>query len=81
MWNGLVPHPCVVDKNLGGISLEQGVLPHTRPPVQGSSAGKVSSNNFWLQNKQGLSWWKKLLEPQGVPLEETTHELTQTNSL
>ena len=22
MWNRLVPHPCVVDKNLGGISQE-----------------------------------------------------------
>ena len=27
--NGLVPHPCVVDKNLGGISQERGVpAPH-----------------------------------------------------
>ena len=28
-WNGLVPHPCAVDKNLEGISQEQGFpAPH-----------------------------------------------------
>ena len=32
MWNGLVPHPCVVDKNLEGISREPGVpAPHQAP--------------------------------------------------
>ena len=31
-WNGLVPHPHVVDKNTGGISQERGVLdPHQGP--------------------------------------------------
>ena len=32
MWNRLVPHPHVMDKNLGGISSEQGVPdPHQAP--------------------------------------------------
>ena len=34
MWNGLVPHPCVVDKNLRGISQEES-HPHVRPPSPG----------------------------------------------
>ena len=38
-WNRLVPHPLVVDKNLGGISWERGVpaphqVPEPRVPVQ-----------------------------------------------
>ena len=40
MWNGLVPHSRVVDKNLGGISWERVVpakesLTHTRSPIPG----------------------------------------------
>ena len=32
VWNSLVPHPCVVDKNSGGISQEQEVpAPHQAP--------------------------------------------------
>ena len=32
MKNGLVPHPHVVDKNLGGVDQEQGVpTPHKGP--------------------------------------------------
>ena len=32
MWNGLVPHTYVVDKNLGGLSWEQGAqAPHQAP--------------------------------------------------
>ena len=34
-WTGLVPHPCVVGKNYGGISQEQGVpAPHQLPASQ-----------------------------------------------
>ena len=82
MWNRPVPHPCVVDKNLGGVAQEQGVQPHTRPPVHGSSVRKIRPNNLWLQKKQQrLSQWKKLLEPQAVSLKEPTHGLTYTDSL
>ena len=49
-WTGLVPHPRVVDKNLGGISQGQEVAaPTLGPPAQGSSARKISPYNFWLQ--------------------------------
>ena len=55
MRNGLVAHPCVVDKNSGGISWEQGVpAPHQAPPAQGSSARKVSPHDFWLQKPAGF---------------------------
>ena len=53
MLNGLVSHPCVVDKNSGGISWE-GYLSSEEScltpghPAQCSSARKISSHNFWL---------------------------------
>ena len=31
--NGLVPHPCVVDKNSGGISQEQGISAPITAPI------------------------------------------------
>ena len=82
MWNGLISHPHVMGKNMEGLSQGLGVpAPHQAPLAQGSSASKISPHNFWLQNQQGLSQWKKLLESQAVPLKESTHELTQTHSL
>ena len=33
-WNGLVPCPCMVDKNLGRISQEWSPRPTPGPPVQ-----------------------------------------------
>ena len=54
-WNELVQHPHVVDKNLGGISWEQGVpAHHPAPPAQDSSARKISPHNFWLQKSAGI---------------------------
>ena len=50
---------------------------HTRPPAQGSYAKTTSG----CKNQQGLSWWKKLLEAQAVPLKEPTHRLTYSDSL
>ena len=77
MQNGLVPHPRVKDKNLGGIPQEGGVpAPHKasqpRVPVATTSGCK---------NQQGWSQWNKLLEPQAVPLKEPTHGLTYSDSL
>ena len=47
MWNRLVPHSRVVDKNLGGIPEEQGVPALLQvPPAQDSSARKISPHNF-----------------------------------
>ena len=75
--NGLVPHSCVVDKNLGGIFQEQGVPdPHQDPPAQGSSARKISPHNFWLQKLAGIESVEKVLEPQEIPFKEATHRLT-----
>ena len=55
MWNRLVPHSHVVDKNLGGIPEEQGVPALIQvPPAQSSAARKISPNNFWLQKLVGI---------------------------
>ena len=48
-------------------------------PAQ-DSGDKVSPHNFWLQNKQGMSRWKKLLESQAV-LKKPTHGLTFSDIL
>ena len=60
MRNRLVPHPCVVDKNLEGISWEPEV---PGPLAQGSSARKINPHNFWLQKPEGIESMEKLLEP------------------
>ena len=49
----LVPHPRVVDKNLGEISQEQGgpdphQYPQPRVPIPGTP------HNFWLQKSAGI---------------------------
>ena len=54
MQNRLVIHSCVVDKNSGGMSQEQGTPVHTMPPSQGSSARKISPHHFWLQKPEGI---------------------------
>ena len=82
MLNGLVTHPCVIDKNLGGISWEQGVPAHTRLPSPGFQCQEDKSPTISsCKNQQGLSWWKKLLELQAVLLEERTNRLTYSDSL
>ena len=48
--NGLVPHPCVVDKN----SVGKSPSPTPGPPAQGSSARKISPHDFWLQKRVGI---------------------------
>ena len=81
MKNGLVPHPRVVDKNLGGIFWEQGVPAPYQAPAQGSSARKISPHNFWLQNQAGT---ESVEETSGLPtvaLKEVTDGLTQTHPL
>ena len=64
MRNGLVPNPCVVDTNLGGISGEQGAPVPYQTPAQGSSARKISPHNFWLQKPLGI---ESVEETTGVP--------------
>ena len=73
MQNGLVPHSHMVDTNLGGVSPDQGIpapqqASQHRVPVPRRQVPTTSS----CKNQQGLSWWKKLLEPQAVPLKEHT---------
>ena len=64
-WKELVSHPCVVDKNLGGIPEEQGVPALLQvPPAQDSSARKISPHNFWLQNPVGI---ESVEETSGAP--------------
>ena len=64
-WNGLVPHPRVVDKNSGGISQEQGVpAPQQAPPAQGSRSRKIIPHNFWLQITVGI---ESVEETSGAP--------------
>ena len=79
--DGLVPHPCAVDKNWEGYFGSEGSQPHARPPAQGSSARKISPHNFWLWKPVGQSQWKKLLDSQAVLYKRPTHGLTQTHSL
>ena len=43
--------------------------------AQGSSDRKISPHKFCCKIQQGLSWQKKLLEPQAVSLKEPTHGL------
>ena len=56
MWNGLVPHACVVDKKFrrdnSGV---RSPIPTPGPPAQGFSAKKRSPHNFWLQKQWRLS--------------------------
>ena len=54
--------------------------PHTRTLAQNSSARKISPHNFWLQKPVGIDQWKKLLEPQAVPLKKPTYRLTYSDS-
>ena len=82
MQNGLVPHPRVVDKNSGGISQEQGVpTPHQALKPKVPVPGRYVPTTSGCKNQQGLSWWKKLLEPQSLPLKEPKQALTYSDSL
>ena len=80
MWNGLVQHRHVVDKNLGGVSHEQGVpAPHQNPQPRVPVTGRQVLITSGCKKQQGLSQTsrEKLLESQAVPLKE----LTQTHLL
>ena len=58
-----------VDKNLGGRSPR----PTPGPPAQVASARKISAHTSGCKNQWGLNQEKKLLEPQAVPLKQSTH--------
>ena len=47
--NGLVPYPCGVDKNFGGISQEQGVPAPQQAPQSGVPVPQNKFHNFWLK--------------------------------
>ena len=77
MWNGLISHLPVVDKNSGGIPWEQGVpVPHQAPSPGFQCLEGKSIQLLTAKIQQGLSQWKKLLEPQAVPLKKSTQGLT-----
>ena len=48
MWNGLVLHPYMVDKNLEDYPRNERSQSHIRPPAQDFNARKSSFHNFWL---------------------------------
>ena len=82
MQNRLVPHPCVVEKKTQeGYLRSKDSQPHTGLPSPEFQCQEDKSPQLLVANQQGLSQWKKLLEPQAVPLKEPTHELTYTDSL
>ena len=57
MWKGLVSHPRVVDKNLGGISRDQGVTASHQAPQPGFQCQEDKSpTTSGCKNQQGLSW-------------------------
>ena len=64
MWNGLVSHPCVVDKFGRDISEAKSPSHTSGPPAQGSSARKISPHNFWLQKLVGF---ESVEETSGAP--------------
>ena len=64
MWNGLAPHPHVIDKYLGGYLRREEFQSHTRPQIQGSSVRKISPHNFWLQKPVGI---EPVAETAGAP--------------
>ena len=82
--NGLVTHPGMVGKNLGGISWEQGVpAPHQAPQPRVPVPEREVPTTSDCKNQWGLSQWKKLPEPQAFPLKRThtgTHLLRLTPS-
>ena len=51
--------------------------PQPRVPVP----GRYVPTTCGCKNQQGLRWWKKLLEPQAVPLKEPTHRLSYSDVL
>ena len=64
--NKLVPHPHMVDKNLGEISRAgRSPAPHQNPYLaQGSSVRKINLHNFWLQTPAEI---ELVEESSGVP--------------
>ena len=64
MWNGLDPHPHVVDKNSGGTSWEQGVPAPHQDPSPGFQLQEDKSHSFWLQKPAGI---ESVGETSGAP--------------
>ena len=61
----------MVDKKSGGISQERGVpAPHQAPSPGFQCQEDKSPQLLTAKTSRGLSLWKKLLEPQAVPLKE-----------
>ena len=82
MQNGLISHPCVVNKNSGGMSQEQGVTAPQLDPSPGFQCQEDKSPpTSGCKNQRALSQWKKLLKPQAVFLKEDIHILTYSDSL
>ena len=88
MWNRLVPHTHVVDKNqegyLGCGSSWRVRSPRPTPasPPQGSSARKRSPHNFWpYKPARIVDVGGSTSEVQAVPLKGPTHRLTLTHHL
>ena len=83
MQNGLVPLPHVVDKNLGGISQEQGVQLHTRFPSPGFQCqeGKppqlpaAKTSRDWVSRRNCWSPKQILLKNPQVDSPTQTHSL------
>ena len=76
MWNRLAPQPHVVDKILGELSRQWGVpAPHQAHQSRVSVPGRYVPT-FGCKNQWELNQWKKILEPQEVPLKKPTHGLT-----
>ena len=59
MWNGLVPHPHVVEKKLKrDISGMKGPSPAPEPPAQGPVPGREITITSGYKNQLGLRLWK-----------------------
>ncbi|KAF6099918.1 hypothetical protein HJG60_011640 [Phyllostomus discolor] len=74
--NGLLSHPHVADKNSGGVSQERGApAPHQDPQRRFQGQEENPPQLLAAKKHQGLSRWKKLLEPQQFPLKNPHTEL------
>ena len=65
MWNGLVPHLCVVDKNWEGYLRSEGSQAHSRPPTQDPVPGGEVVIIYGYKNQWGLRLWET--ETAGLP--------------
>ena len=81
MQNRLDPHVWWIKIQKGYLGSEK-TQPHTRTPSLGFQCPEDKFlTTSGCKNQWGLSWWKKLLEPQAVPLKEPTNTFTYSDSL